>query len=325
MKALLSALFMLSLQTGSLIAQSTLPAPEQPEHQSTPAKPEAADTGEEPDEAIATPAPPKPRTVPENVDLAWQMLEEGAALGKVQLRIDTVNAVGTMPMSPRVVTIVTSTMKDSERDVRLATVVAMLSLKGPKITALLHQALSDKALDVSFAAATVLWKRGDRAGEDIITGVLLGHRKANAGFIGEGLHNADRDLHNPAALGAIGAEQGAYALLGPFGIGLDAFKIMRGKGPSGNSARVVAAGLLAKDAKPDSRADFLATVTDKDYFVRIASAKALASYHGKDVNDALVNAFTDPKPAVRYVAAASYIRANSPRSSKPAPAAAPPA
>ncbi len=51
---------------------------------------------------------------------------------------------------------------------------------------------------------------------------------------------------------------------------------------------------------------------DRDYHVRAAAARALGDYRGKQVTDALQNVFTDPKPSVRLMAAASFIRASSP-------------
>jgi HEAT repeat protein len=57
---------------------------------------------------------------------------------------------------------------------------------------------------------------------------------------------------------------------------------------------------------------FLDALDDRDYQVRAAAARQLGDYQGKQVTDALQGAFTDPKPAVRLMAAASYIRASRP-------------
>lgn len=322
MNVFLSAMLLLSLPGASIrsqwIAQAQQPSAQHPPVQvpTGPAKSDTTESGEEPDDRITVSPVAAKANVQANVKLAWQMLEDAVSGGKVQSRIDAVNAVGMLSAAPQAEAIVAKTVKDSERDVRLATVIAMGNMREKRVIALLREALADKAPDVSFAAAAALWRKGDHSGESILSQVLTGDRKAAAGFIGQGLHTAERDLHNPAMLATMGAEQGAYALLGPFGIGLDAFKVIRGKGPSGNSARVIAADLLAKEAKPSSRADFLTALGDKDYFVRIAAAHALGAYHGKEVNEALLDAFTDPKPAVRYVAAASYIRANAGQSSR---------
>ncbi len=173
----------------------------------------------------------------------------------------------------------------------------------------LRRALDDKAPEVSYAAAVALWKVHDHSGEAILYQVLAGERKAAEGFIGTEMHQANKDLHSPSTLALLGAEQGAYALLGPFGIGLDAAKMMM-KGSNANSARVLTASLLSSDNTPLTKRQFLAALRDKDYFVRAASARALGNYRGKDVSDALQATFTDKKPSVGLTAAASYIRVN---------------
>jgi HEAT repeat protein len=141
--------------------------------------------------------------------------------------------------------------------------------------------------------------------------VLAGDRKVKQGVVGSGLHEADQDLHSPSKLAEIGAEQGAYALLGPVGFGVDAFRMAR-KGSNGDSARVVTATLLADDTSNATLQQFVDALEDHDYRVRAAAARELGDYRGKQVTDALEDAFADPKPSVRLMAAASYIRASRP-------------
>jgi hypothetical protein len=112
-------------------------------------------------------------------------------------------------------------------------------------------------------------------------------------------------------LAEIGAEQGAFALLGPFGFGLSA---IRGrKGQNGIHPRVVAATLLAEDKSSVAMKQFIDALDDSDPAVRTAAARLLGEYHSKDVMDALSDEFSDAKPAVRLMAAASYIRAAHPQ------------
>jgi hypothetical protein len=47
--------------------------------------------------------------------------------------------------------------------------------------------------------------------------------------------------------------------------------------------------------------------------VRAAAARALGDYHSKEAQSALSDGFYDLKPAVRFMAAASYIRATHPQ------------
>jgi HEAT repeat protein len=57
---------------------------------------------------------------------------------------------------------------------------------------------------------------------------------------------------------------------------------------------------------------FLDALEDRDSFVRAAAARELGDYRDNRVTDALQGAFDDPKPVVRLMAAASYIRASQP-------------
>ena len=91
---------------------------------------------------------------------------------------------------------------------------------------------------------------------------------------------------------------------------------MARKGSNGNSARVLTATLLADDTSNATMQQFVDALEDHDYRVRAAAARALGDYHGKQVTGALQDAFADPKPSVRLMAAASYIRASRPVSPK---------
>jgi HEAT repeats len=152
-----------------------------------------------------------------------------------------------------------------------------------------------------------LWKMNDKSGENVLNAVLAGDRKANRGLVTAEKHEADQDLHSPSKLAEIGAEEGAYALLGPFGFGLSALR-NRGKG-NATQPKVVAATLLAEDKSPAAMETFIDALNDPNPFVRSAAARALGDYHGKEVTDALSDALYDNKPAVRFMAAAAYIRA----------------
>ena len=144
---------------------------------------------------------------------------------------------------------------------------------------------------------------------------LRASERRSRGTVGSGMHQADQDLHTPSKLAEIGAEQGAYALLGPVGFGVDAFRMTR-KGSNGISPQVLTATLLAEDNSKATMQRFLDALEDRDYVVRAAAARALGDYRDKQVLDALQAAFGDPKPAVRLMAAASYIRASRPLPTK---------
>lgn len=263
------------------------------------------------DESLPVLIPSLKDNVEEATKLAWKMLEAAAAGSKPQSRIDALSALGTLGCYPPAEDLLRSGLKDSDRDVRVAAVFALGATQNRALIPALRTALDDSAPEVSFAAAVTLWREGDRTGENVLYGVLDGERKAAPGAITKELHQVNKDLHNPATLALLGAQQGAYALLGPFGIGLDALRLMR-KDSNTNSARVLATDLVAEDHGAITRQKLIDALGDKDAFVRAASARALGSFPGKDTSDALLAAFDDPKHTVRTMAAASYIRVTHP-------------
>jgi HEAT repeat protein len=259
---------------------------------------------------VARPAKPTVTTVAEQTNNAWNMLTTALSNRDTKAevtRIDAIAALGTLGDFPLAQDSLRAAFQDQDRYIRLAAVAAMGSSKKTAFVPDLKRALDDSAPEVSFTAAVGLWKMNDRSGEDILNAVLAGDRKATRGLVTAEKHEASQDLHSPSKLAAIGAEQGAYALLGPFGFGLTALR--RGKGQGGIEPRVVAATLLEEDKSTAARKTLLDTLDDPDPAVRAAAARALGDYHSREVTDALSEAFYDLKPAVRFMAAAAYIRA----------------
>jgi hypothetical protein len=270
--------------------------------------------GEEPDAPVAQAVKADKNSIESETNAAWEMLKTALSDSKTQARparLDAVGALGTLSDFADAQKLLRDAAKDPDRYLRFAAVAAMGASKAELFIPDLRTALEDSAPEVSFAAAVSLWKMHDRTGENVLYGVLAGDRKVKQGVVGSGLHEADQDLHTPSKLAEIGAEQGAYALLGPVGFGVDAFRMSR-KGSSGESARVLTATLLTDDNSNMTMQQFVDALADHDYRVRAAAARALGDYRGKQVTDALADAFSDPKPSVRLMAAASYIRASRP-------------
>jgi HEAT repeat protein len=279
------------------------------------------ESGDEPDAPVAQAAKTDKGSVESETAAAWDLLKNALSDTETKARparLDAATALGTLSDFAPAQKMLRDAAADQDRYLRFAAVAAMGSSKAKLFIPDLRIALEDKAPEVSFAAAVGLWKMDDHSGENVLYGVLAGEKKAKQGAVGSGLHDADQDLHTPSKLAEIGAEQGAYALLGPVGFGVDAFRMTR-KGGNGNSARVLTATLLAEDSSQATMQQFLDALDDRDYRVRAAAARALGDYHGTQVTDALQNAFADPKPSVRLIAAASCIRASRPVPEKPKP------
>jgi hypothetical protein len=296
------------------LAQTDASKPQQPNDNGI-----VGDNGEEADQPVSIPV--SNQTPAQITDTAWQMLETSATNSKdskQQMRIDALNALGTLKGIQRAETDLQAAIKDPNVDVRVAAVVASGTMDDENMLPILRQSLDDPAPEVVFAAAVALWKMHDPSGINILYEVLAGERKTKGSFAETGKRQANQDLHSPSTLARIGAQQGAYALLGPFGIGLDAARLMM-KSNNGNSARLLTVNLLAQDHSDATRDEFIAALSDKDYIVRAGSARVLGEFHGKEVTDALAGIFGDSKPSVRFMAAASYIRSSQPVPVQPPP------
>lgn len=268
------------------------------------------DTGE-PDQPVTKQPETLKSDQSEALTTAWEMLQTTSQASKPQEHISLLVALGTLGGYKQAEDMMASAMKDRDIDVRLAAVAAAGSSEDRALIPALRIAMEDKAPEVVVTAAASLWKMGDHTGIDVLQGVMTGQMKAKSSVLKSGMHTVNRDVHDPSLMATMGAEEGASMLFGPVGIAIAAAKFAH-PGPSANSPRVIAAGLLAEDTSESNKKALMQTLQDKDPFLRQASAKALAKFQGKDVTDALVDGFDDPKPSVRFMAAASYIRVTSP-------------
>ena len=247
-------------------------------------------------------------TVVQNWHEAWEMLTDAAHEPKhADARIQALAALGTLGTNARAGKLIEEAMKDPDVDVRTAAVLAAGQTNNRNLTTPIRNMLDDKEPQVAFVAATTLWKRNDRSGEDILVAVVDGDRRATADLKDSTIHTVSKDLHSPSTLAKIGALQGASVLLGPFGFGITAYEYMRKNG--GDTSRVSAIEQISQEKTAPIRSTLIAALGDKDPAVRAASAKALgAGYRDKVVSDALLALFDDSKLPVRLTAAAAYLR-----------------
>jgi HEAT repeat protein len=258
------------------------------------------------DASVVGAVPEKPKTPAQLRDQAWTMLTTAVSDDKhEETRVQALAALGLMGGNPRSLRLIKDAMKDKDIDIRVAAALAAGETKSPNVTTELRSMLDDKDPSVAFVAALTLWKMHDRSGEDVLAAVADGERKSTSTLLNGTKHSISKELHDPAAMAKYGATQGAYYLLGPFGIGLTAIEYLRKNG--GDNARVSAIEAIAQNHTNPIRLELISATMDKDLGVRAAACKALARYHDKDVPPALAKVFDDAKPPVRLTAAAAYL------------------
>jgi HEAT repeat protein len=240
--------------------------------------------------------------------IAWSLLTESAGEGRsAHDRVQAMAALGTMGRDEKAAHLIEEGIKAHDPDVQVAAILAAGLTRNPALLPRLEAALDDDKPEVAFAAASTLWKMHDYAGEDLLTAIAEGDRKAKPGLIRASKHKAAQELHSPKALTLIALEQGSGFFLGPFGVGIKAIEYVDKN--SGAGARASAVDLIAQEHTDHTRDVLIDLLTDGEPAVRAAAAKGLGRWPGDATMNALVPLFGDNKLAVRLTAAASYLRA----------------
>jgi HEAT repeat protein len=294
-RRILVILFAFSLSAGSALAQETPPAAAGNGAQSAPAP-------------AATPAPQTaPETPAETTKRCWQTLTDSVQDAKhTEIRTQALNALSSLGSSARADGLIAAAMKDPDLDVRTAAILAAGKTRSRSLVEPVKKLLNDNEPQVVFAAATTLWKQfGDRSGEDVLTAIAAGDRKANPSLIHGAEHDINRTLHSPAALEKLGIVTGAGMVLGPFGFSISAVEYARKNG--GDSARIEAIDLLAEDKTKNIHDQMKSGLDDKDTGVRAAAAKVLGNFHRSSDSKAIAALLDDSKLPVRLAASAAYI------------------
>lgn len=247
-----------------------------------------------------------PKSKAELTTAAWTMLRDAVGDDKhVEMQIQALGALGTMGSDAKSVALIREAFSAKDVDTRTAAVLAAEQTHSRALLPKLREALNDPEPQVAFAAANALWKMGDHSGEDLLLAVVDGERKASAPLMRGSMHQANRQLHNPAALAKMGAETGASMLLGPFGFGVTAYEYIRKNG--GDSARVQAVQAVSQGRGPEVRKALEAALVDKDPTVRAAAVQGMRIYRDEKAQHAIAALFSDAKKPVEFSAAAAYL------------------
>jgi HEAT repeat protein len=244
-------------------------------------------------------------------DRAWQTLERGFHDTNPLKRVQAVqDAVVLLPES-RVVALLEMALDDKDSGVRAAGCTVLGAMKAHASIAKLKIALNDSVPEVAFAAAKALYAMDDPLGRNVLLAVLAGEQTDSSGFLSSSIRDAKLKLHDPKGLLLLGAETGA-GFAGPFGAGVPlAEGLMKDRDASGKTA---AALLLATDTKPESLEALRDALKDKNWTVRSAAARAIATRDAVSLYDDVAVLLDDKREEMQYSAAAALIRLRQPKS-----------
>jgi HEAT repeat protein len=262
----------------------------------------------------ATSAPPSQppqssgQTFEPNAIRAWSIITDAAGPGRpAHDRIEAMAALSTLGNDERAARLIEEGFTAKDYDVRVAAVLAAGQTRNPKLVAALQHVLDDENAQVAYTAAITLWKMHDESGEDLLTAVAVGDRKAKPGLIKSEKHKTATDLHSPKTMTLLAINDSSGYFLGPFGVGIKAIELVDKN--SSAPLRAAAIDRLAQQHTDRVHDVLIEDLTDDEPAVRAAAAKGLGRWQDENTEKLVLPMFGDNHLAVRLTAAATYLRA----------------
>jgi HEAT repeat protein len=252
-------------------------------------------------------------------EIAWRVIEHGVSDPNPIKRRQAILAMGSLRPQSRPVALIEGALGDKETSVREAACATLGEIKARTSIPKLQMALADAAPEVIFAAAKALYNMGDATGKQVITAVLLGEQSDASGFLSSSMRSMKLKMHDPKALLMIGVNESA-GFAGPFGMGVPlAEGLLKDNQASG---KTVAALLLATDTSPETLQALKDGLSEKNWTVRVASARAIGIRQATGLYEDVAKLLDDKRDEVEFSAAATLIRLKQPverkRQAKPA-------
>ncbi len=250
---------------------------------------------------------------------AWNLLHTGASDSKPEVRQQAAAALGSMTGIGEAIGLLEKLLsQDEEADVRQTAAAGLGAMKARSALPYLKDAIDDPDLGVSYAAVRSLWDMGDLSGRQNLEAILSKHRGTSTGGLHKQIEAAKRKIHSPAALARITLDNASGAILGPLAIGYGPAKSLMND--SGATSRAFAADLLSRHCNDESRQVLEERMAaEGNLGVKTAIARALAQCGDKQSLPLLEAYMADSRDALKFMAAASVIRLNQPKTVPPKP------
>jgi HEAT repeat protein len=235
---------------------------------------------------------------------AREILEQGTKDKNPDVRTEAVVALSLVGAREKTLDTLDSMLADHDVRVRIAVVSTLSGFNDPRTASLLEKALNDSVPEVDFAAARALYRLRKPDGKKLLLAVATGESKGSSSFLTKEERSTLRLLHTPTKLFITTAE--LVVPLPGFGFGLSSAESLL-LDPA-FSARAAALLLLVRESDPATKAAVQEGLTDKDWSLRAAAAHLIAMHPYPQFQKDLVPLLKDRKAAVRFRAAAAYIR-----------------
>ena len=242
-----------------------------------------------------------------NPEWAKQILVEAMSEKNPDKRKEAVIALSLAGNQKDLYPLLTQALSDSDILVRIAACSTLSELKEKQSIPLLEKTLEDPVPEVSFAAAQALWQMSSPIGKEVLLAVLAGEQKTSSGYFAKQKRDTMRMMKTPTALFKFIARTGIGFIPLP-GLEMGFTSMTELSKNSQLSGQALAALLLAKDNDSISLELLREALLDKDWPVRAAAVHSLAIRNQAFMKDDLVRLFADKKEAVRYRAAATYLK-----------------
>jgi HEAT repeat protein len=240
---------------------------------------------------------------------AKAVLESGLHSKNPDTRKQAVLAIGLFRNTAAARELLQPMLKDSDAQVRIATVSSLTDLHDRAAIPALRRALDDSVPEVAFAAAKSLYNLHDPAGEEAVVAVLEGERRAGSNPIRAKFRDMARMMHTPETALMLGIRQGVgFAPVPGLGEGVGALQDLLTDKET--SPQATAALLLSGD-KSLAAAQALKDATYNEHWpVRAAAAQAIGMSNDSKRASLLVPLLDDGNERVRFRAAGAWMRLN---------------
>lgn len=263
-----------------------------------------------PPQAAPAAEEPKPETPSQQCTKA---LENALADKNPDTRKQAVVALSLAGATEPWLSMLTSSLNDSDVEVRLAAVASLSDLKNRASTTALHKALEDDVPEVSYAAAKALYVLRDPAGKKALLAVASGETKTSSNYFNKQKRDALRMLHTPRTMFLFAVKQGVGFVPVPgLGEGIASMEaLLADPGMSGRAGAVL---LLGKERDAETLHALLEALTAREWSTRAAAVHAIALRDDPSLRTNIFPLRLDKSLPVRLRAASGYLRLDSIRS-----------